>query len=55
MKTLKVGEPYNIIFSNKHLATKYLHKETKEETTLDEIKKNEVTKHNNNTFSTTTF
>ena len=55
MKKLKVGEPYNIIFSNKHLATKYLHKEIKEGSTLDDSKKNEVKKNNNNTFSKTTF
>ena len=52
---MKIGEPYNVLFSNKHLARKYLHNEMKESMFLDGLEGNEVMK-NSTQFSTkTTF
>ena len=54
MKKVQIGEPYNVIFSNRYLATKYLHKEMKEATVFDETGENDL-KNNKHPFSKTTF
>ena len=55
MTKMKIGEPYNVLFSNKYLATKYLHNEMKESMFLDGLDRSVVMK-NNKQFSTkTTF
>ena len=54
MTKVQIGEPYNVIFSNKYLATKYLHKEMKEATISEETREKYV-KNNKHPFSKTTF
>ena len=54
MNKVQIGEPYNVIFSNKYLATKYLHNEMKEATVSDETGEKDV-KNNKHPFSKTTF
>ena len=52
---MKIGEPYNVSFSNKHLATKYLHTEMKESMSLNGLERSEVMKNNKQCSTKTTF
>ena len=55
MLKMKIGEPYNVSFSNKHLATKYLYNEMKELMVLDDLERNEVMKNNMHCSTKITF
>ena len=55
MTKMKIGEPYNVLFSNKHLATKYLHTELNESMFFDGLESNEVMKNNKQRSTKTTF
>ena len=55
MTKMKIGEPYNVLFSNKHLATKYLHHEMKDSMFLDGLERNEVMKNSKQCSTKKTF
>ena len=55
MTKMKIGEPYNVSFSNKHLATKYLYNEMKESMFLDDLERSEVMKNNMQCSTKITF